>query len=230
MVPGQREVDAALPRQHDRKVDQVGVLTPGPVSQVLEEVGGARGAGQQHAEHRQVEPGQEQAGELPVEQGPLAGGQAEHVAGQRVTVVELPRLPAAGEQPLQRPPVVLGEVPGGVVADDPLVVGKHRPEPARQRLPVMQLADQRGRSLDLRAGQHPGVPAGAQRGALQPFHDDDPPPVGVHQPRHPHRRGVPGEYLVHGDLVALPVPPGRVALGQHLDDDRLVTGAPGGQQ
>ena len=41
---------------------------------------------------------------------------------------------------------------------------------------------------------------------------------------------MPGEYLVHADLVALPVPPGRVALGQHLDDDRLVLDMPGGQQ
>jgi len=55
-------------------------------------------------------------------------------------------------------------------------------------------------------------------------------PVGVHQPGHPYRRGIPGEDLVHVDLVALPVPPRRVALGQDLDHDRLVAGVPGGEQ
>jgi hypothetical protein len=229
MITGQREMDAALPGQHDGQVDQVGVLVAGPAGQVLEEAGRAGRARQQHAQHRQVEPGQEQAGELPVEQRPLAAGQPEYVAGQRVTVVELPGLAAPGEQPFQRPPVVRGEIPGGVIADDPVLVGEHRPESVRQRLPAVQPADQRGRRLDLLAGQHPRVAATAEGGAVQPFHDHDALAVGMHQPGHAHRRWVPGEDLVHRDLVTLPVPPARVAVGEHLDDDRLVPGAPGGQ-
>jgi len=145
-------------------------------------------------------------------------------------VVELPGLAAPGEQPLHRPPIVLGEVSGGVVAGDPFVVGEHRPEPFRQRLPAMQPADQRDRGHDLGAGEDPGVTAAAQGGALQPFHHDDAVPVGVHQPGHAHRRWMLGEDLVHADLVTLPVPPARIAVGQHLDDHRLVTRMPGGHQ
>jgi len=145
-------------------------------------------------------------------------------------VVELPGLAAPGEQPLHRPPIVLGEVSGGVVAGNPFVVGEHRPEPFRQRLPAMQPADQRDRGHDLGAGEDPGVTAAAQGGALQPFHHDDAVPVGVHQPGHAHRRWMLGEDLVHADLVTLPVPPARIAVGQHLDDHRLVARMPGGHQ
>jgi len=223
-------VDAPLPGQHDGQVDQVGVLVAGLAGHILEQVDRAGSAGQQHTEHRQVEPGQEQAGELPVEQRPLAAWQADHVAGQRVAVVELPGLAAPGEQPLQRPAVVFFEVPGGVVADDAVAVAEHRLEAIRQRLPVVQLPDQPGRGPDLLAGEHPRVAAAAQGDALQPFHHHDPLPVGMHQPEHPHRRGMLGEDLVHADLVPLPVPPGRVAVGQHLDHDRLVARVPRGEQ
>jgi len=72
MVLGQREVDAALSGQHDGQVDQVSLVGAGPADRVLKEGSGAGRAGQQHAEHRQVEPGQEKAGELPVEQRPFA--------------------------------------------------------------------------------------------------------------------------------------------------------------
>jgi hypothetical protein len=145
-------------------------------------------------------------------------------------VVELAWLLAPVEQPFQRPPVVLGEVPRGVVADDAVAVAEHRPEPVGQRMPAMQLADQRGRGEDLRAGEDLRIAAPAQGGAVQSFHHDDAVPVGVHQPGHPHRRGVLGEDLVHADLVALPVPPRWIAVGQHLDDDRLVARVPGGEQ
>jgi hypothetical protein len=145
-------------------------------------------------------------------------------------VIELPGLPASGEQPLQRAPVVIGEVSGGVVAGDPFVVGEHRPEPFGQRLPAMQPADQRDRGDDLGAGKDPRITAAAQGGARQPLHHDDAVPVGVHQPGHAHRRGMLGEDLVHADLVPLPVPPARIAVGQHLDDHRLVTRVPGSNQ
>jgi hypothetical protein len=81
MLGRQRQMDTALPGQHDGQVDQVGVLGAGPAGDLSHEIGGSGRAGQQHAEHRQIEPGQEQAGELPVEQCPLAAGQPEHVAG-----------------------------------------------------------------------------------------------------------------------------------------------------
>jgi len=41
---------------------------------------------------------------------------------------------------------------------------------------------------------------------------------------------MPGKDPVHVDLVPLPVPPRRVALGEHLDHDRLVAGVPRGEQ
>jgi len=145
-------------------------------------------------------------------------------------VVELTGLPAPGEQPLQRLPVVLREVPGGVVAGDPFVVGEHRPEPLGQRVPAMQPADQRDRREDLGPGENPGVAAAAERGAFQPLHHDDAVPVCVHQPGHTDRRGMLGEDLVDADLVTLPVAPARIAVGQHLDDHWLVIGVPGGDQ
>src|SRR5215831_21136703 len=97
--------------------------------------------------------GEEQAGELPVEQRPVAVRGADDVAGKRVAVVELAWPVAPGQQAVECEPVAVGEVPGGMVAGDAVAVAEHGPEPAGQRPPVMQRANEPGGGVNLLLGQ-----------------------------------------------------------------------------